>query len=110
MNEKEYDLNSLVSRMRRGDGEAKVLLRRQLEPAIVRMVRCTLKTGIANHPVARRTLAEVRRLGGMPRWPRGELSEQLIGTVARRVLDGMMADFGDVPTPRRWSMDTVPAA
>jgi hypothetical protein len=110
MNGHNQDFNGLACRAGMGDREAKDTLRRQLEPHIVRMVRCTLKNGSSNNPVAKRALAEARQLGDSQRSPAGEVSEHVIWTVAHRVLEGVLASLPAEVGPRRWSIDTVPAA
>jgi hypothetical protein len=110
MNAKENDLGGLAFRAGLGDGAAKDALRRHLEPHIVRMVRCTLKTGAVTNPVAHRALAEARRIGGITRSPEGDVPEHIVSSVARRVLEGVMATLPATAAPRRWSIDTVPAA
>ena len=110
MNAKENDLNGLAFRAGLGDREAKDTLRRHLEPHIVRMVRCTLKTGAGANPVANLALAEARRIGGATRAPGGEVPEHIIWSVARRVLEGVMATLPTKAGPRRWAIDTVPTA
>jgi hypothetical protein len=110
MNAKENDLSGLAFRAGLGDREAEDTLRRHLEPQIVRMVRCTLITGAGVNPVANLALAEARRIGGGARAPGGEIPEHIISSVARRVLEGVMATLPTKTGPRRWSIDTVPAA
>jgi hypothetical protein len=107
MSAHEYEMEGLAFRAGRGDPQAKVTLRQQLEPEIVRMVRRTLKSGMGTHPLARKALAEARRLG--PQSPAAEPTEHLIFTVARRVLETVMATATAAARPQRWATETVVA-
>jgi hypothetical protein len=110
MNAKEHELESLAVRASRGDLQAKATFRQVFEPSLIHMVRLTLRTGQGPSPLARRALAEAQRLTGVAAPPLGEVFEQLVAKVVRRVCDVVMTNMAAKAAPRHWSADTVPAA
>jgi len=107
MDTKEVDFERLAFRAGRGDREAGATLRRELEPQLVRMVRRTLRTQHETTPLARRVLAEARRMAVVPRREGWIAPEPLIGQVARRMCEWIMAGLVGAVNPRRWLHDTV---
>ena len=107
MNEQEYDLETLAARAGRGDLQAGATLRRQLEPQLERIVRCTLRSGRDTNPLARRVLAEARRLTHLPQQPGFEAPEHVVSFVARRLCESVTTTLTHAVQPRRWTLDTV---
>jgi hypothetical protein len=103
-----HEIENLVFRASGGDPQAKATLRQQMEPQVVRLVRCILKTGVAHNAFGRRALAEAQRLGGAA--PQAGASELLVGRVARRMLELAVTGAADTNQARRGMLDTVPAA
>jgi hypothetical protein len=104
------EIENLVFRASGGDPQAKATLRQQMEPQVVRLVRCIMKTGVAHNAFGRRALAEAQRLGGAAPPPGVAASELLVGRVARRMLELAMTGVAETNHARRGMLDTVPAA
>jgi len=107
MNGKEVDIKRLAQRAGRGDREAGVALRRELEPALVRLVRRTLQTQHHVTPLELRVLAEARRVAVIPRCEGWNAPESVIGKVALRICEWVMSCLVRVANPRHWLFDTV---
>lgn len=75
----------LAERVAVGDGGAPTELCRQLEPAVVHMVRRVIQKGAARSAVDRRILVEAERVGLDADSAAGADGEYLIRTVARCV-------------------------
>jgi hypothetical protein len=107
MNEKEYDLENLALRAGRGDLQAGATLRRQLEPQLVRIVRCTLRSGRDTSPLAKRVLAEARRVADLPHQAGYDAPERVVSFVVRRLCESLTTALAKAVQPRHWSVDTV---
>jgi hypothetical protein len=107
MNEPEYDLETLAFRAGRGDRQAGATLRRHLEPQLQRIVRCTLRSGRDSNPLAKRVLAEARRLTSVPQQSGFDAPEHVVSSVARRLCESVTAALAQTVQPRRWTLDTV---
>jgi hypothetical protein len=85
----------LADRAELGDLSAQGELRRQLEPEMVYIVRRVIRTGSGDSSMARRILAEARRLGLDADVAAGADGDLLIRKVARSVsalfVDGLRA-------------------
>src|ERR1700716_1819235 len=107
MNTNEHDLESLALRAGRGDRAAGAALRQQLEPQLVHIVRNTLKTGQETNPMAKRVLAEARRVADVPRQGGWDAPESLVSQVARRLCESVLGRLAGTVRPRHWALDTV---
>jgi hypothetical protein len=107
MNEQEYDLATLAAAAGRGDRQAGATLRRHLEPQLERIVRCTLRSGRDCNPLAKRVLAEARRVTHLTQQPGFEAPQQVVSFVARRLCDSVATALTHAVQPRRWTLDTV---
>jgi hypothetical protein len=107
MNEHEYDLQALAFRAGQGDRQAGVTLRGQLEPQLARIVRCTLRSGRDTNPLAKRVLAEARRVTPMRQAPGQDVPEHVVSLVVRRLVASMNKALAQTVQPKRWTLDTV---
>ena len=80
----------LTERVSRGDGDARVQLRQQLEPELVRIVRLTL-AGDGTSPVARRIFAEARRLASETDEESETSREEVVREVAHSLCNLILA-------------------
>lgn len=103
----ESELEMLAAQVARGDPQAAVQLRQQLEDEMVRIVRRTLQTGAAITSLARGILAEARRLapdyGDQP----AERQELLIDRIARRLCTSVLDRLRTGPPRERLARETV---
>jgi hypothetical protein len=110
MQEQEYDLETLALRAGRGDRQAGATLRRQLEPQLARIVRSTLRSGRDGNPLAKRVLAEARRVTHLPQRPGYDAPEHVVSYVVRRLCESVATALAPTVQPRRWTLDTVQGA
>jgi hypothetical protein len=83
----------LAVRLKRGDPQAGVQLRSQLQGALVRMVRGTLRSGNTGTALGRRILAESLAETAQGRTDPAEDREQLIRRVAQRICDAVLQEI-----------------
>jgi hypothetical protein len=107
MNEQEYDLGTLAFRAGRGDRQAGATLRQQLEPQLARIVRCTLRSGRDSNPLAKRVLAEARRLTPKLQPSGQDAPEHVVSFVVRRLCASLSTALAQTVQPKRWTLDTV---
>jgi hypothetical protein len=108
MHSKELDFETLASRVRRGDREAGATLQRELEPQLVYIVRQALRDGDSRDPLTQRIRKEAQWLDIGNCQAGCETPEQLIGQVAKRLSQSVVANLSP-PTaqPRQWLLETV---
>ena len=86
--------------MRGGDWEAKKRFRRELERALVHVVRQTLRQRCADTPLGRCILTEARRISPYDDFDALENQEEFVQDVVLGVCDGVMARLLRVPSGR----------
>jgi hypothetical protein len=107
MDGKEHDLNYLALQASNGDRDASATLRLRLEKQLACIVRNALRSGRDSNPLARRVLAEARRVAGFPRHPGNEASEYVVSQVVRRLGESIANGLSAGIRPKHWSVDTV---
>lgn len=98
---------ALLADRARGDASAKVQLRRELEPELVRIVRRVVQHGTGYSPLDRRILAEADRFGLDSVTAASDQEDFLVRQVARAICAQVVS--GSRPAPRKSvvSEDTV---
>jgi hypothetical protein len=97
----------LADRAGLGDASAKVQLRRELEPELVRIVRRVIQNGAGSSALDCRIRAVADSLGLDARAAAGEDGEFLVRQVAQRVCAIVMARSKPAPRERSVLEDTV---
>ena len=90
----------LAARARSGDWTAKERFRRELERALVHVVRQTLRQGFGDTPLASCILEEARRIGPFDDFDALENQEAFVLDVVQGVCDGVMARMLRAPSRR----------
>jgi hypothetical protein len=107
MHSKELDFETLATRVRRGDREAGATLQRELEPQLVYIVRQALRDGDNPDPLTQRIRKEAQWLAVGSSQPGAEPPELLIGQLAKRLSQSVVANLTPVAKPRQWLLETV---
>jgi hypothetical protein len=97
----------LADRAGLGDASAKVQLRQEMEPEVVRIVRRVIQNGAGPSPLDRRILAVADSLGLDTVSAAGEDGELLVRHVAQRVCATVMAGARPVSRQRFALEETV---
>jgi|SRR5579862_6986191 len=101
------NFETLAFYARRGDPDASAKLQRELEPQLVYIVRQALRNGDNSNPLAQRIRKEAQWLAAGRRKPGQEAQDYLVGQVARRLSEKIVANLTASAPPRQWLLETV---
>jgi hypothetical protein len=107
MQNNELDYEALATRVRRGDREAGAALQRELEPQLAFIVRRALRGGNNPDPLTQKIRMQAQSLVFGCCHPGNVPPEYLIGQVAKRLSQSVVANLNCVAQPRQWLLETV---
>jgi len=99
--------SELLARARQGDRRAQLEFREELERAMIPMVRQTLRSGVAGSVMARRILAEARRLDPDYQLAMIVNADAFIREVAENLCEEVAGRLEPRPVPSVPSAETV---
>jgi hypothetical protein len=107
MHAKQPRFERLALDTRRGDPDAGAKLQRELEPQLVYIVRQALREGNNDDPLTQRIRKEAQWILEGSRKAQQDDQDHVVGQVAHRLCETIVANLTATAQPRQWLLETV---